>query len=79
MAVVKLKQKDIEEIVSNIVNEQYWNEETKPEGELEENPMEDSENQKVVELGLFKDDDGNLYVIDQNNPSQPRVVAATKK
>ena len=71
MSVIKLKQGDIENIVKNIVSEQVE--------VSEELPTDTTENQSVKELTLFQDSEGNLYALDDSDPTSPKVVATTKK
>jgi hypothetical protein len=82
MAIIKLKQSDIENMVKQtIVNEQYWNEETEAPME-EEAPLDQPEepgNQPAKTLSMMAGDDGNYYVVDWTNPDNPIVVAQTHK
>jgi hypothetical protein len=72
MAVIKLKQRDIEDIVKTLVNEQMGD---------AENPLdggEDVDNQPGVELTMMTDGNGNFFAVDLQNPNKPRIVAQTK-
>jgi hypothetical protein len=74
MAVIKLKQGDIERIVKTIVSEQF-------PGEKEEMPVDDvqaSDNQSGIELTMMVDPNGKYYAVDMSNPANPRVVATSK-
>ena len=75
MAVVKLKQTDIEKIVKTIVNEQYWTEEELPV----DDSSDDTDNQSGgPELTMMRDPNGKFYAVDMSNPKSPRIVASTK-
>lgn len=74
MAVIKLKQSDIENIVKTIVSEQTSTNQ-------EEVPVDDvqvTDNQSGVELNMMVDPNGKFYVVDMSNPENPRVVATSK-
>lgn len=73
MAVIKLKQKDIEKIVEKLVNEQQMS-----AGETPLDSTDDLDNQSPVELSMMMDKNGNYYVVDMKNPNNPRIVAQTK-
>lgn len=92
MAVIKLKQSDIENIVKQtIINEQYWGDGV----EMYENPTEEMEypieeeapmdqpdepgNQPVKTLSMMAGEDGNYYVVDWSDKSNPKIVAKTNK
>lgn len=72
MAVIKLKQKDIVNIVEKLVSEQMSNAET---------PLDntgDTDNQAPVELSMMMDKNGKFYAVDMKDPNNPRIVAQTK-
>lgn len=72
MAVIKLKQKDIVNIVEKLVNEQMSGAET---------PVDDTsdvDNQPPVELSMMMDKNGKFYAVDMKDPNNPRIVAQTK-
>ena len=85
MKVIKLKQSDVEEIVKqSVINENHWNEETDEIGEInEEDPLADDSGMEpqgpAKTLSMMAGDDGNYYVVDWSNPSDPKVVAQTHK
>lgn len=62
MKVVKLSAKELTEKVKKIINEQQEN---------EENP--ETEQGKPVALGT--DENGNFYVIDMDDPENPKLIA----
>jgi hypothetical protein len=72
MAVIKLKQKDIEKIVSTLVNEQMSDTETPIDNAV------DVDNQPGIELSMMMDQNGKFYAVDMKDPNNPRVVAQTK-
>jgi hypothetical protein len=72
MAVIKLKQKDIEKIVSTLVNEQMSDTETPVDNAV------DVDNQPGIELSMMMDQNGKFYAVDMKDPNNPRVVAQTK-
>lgn len=72
MAVIKLKQKDIEKIVSTLVNEQMSDTETPVDNSV------DVDNQPGIELSMMMDQNGKFYAVDMKDPNNPRVVAQTK-
>ena len=72
MAVIKLKQKDIENIVHKLVSEQMSGAETPISG------GEDVDNQSPVELSMMMDQNGNYYAVDMRDPNNPKIVAQTK-
>ena len=89
MGVIKLKQSDIENIVKQMVSEQLNpnKESIAHESEMEEQgtlyddfdtQIQPEELPEPIELGMFTDDDGNYFVVDQRNPNKPRVIASTK-
>jgi hypothetical protein len=72
MAVIKLKQKDIEKIVSTLVNEQMSDTETPVDNAV------DVDNQPGIELSMMMDQNGKFYAVDMKDPNNPRIVAQTK-
>jgi hypothetical protein len=73
MAVIKLKQSDIENIVKTIVSEQ-----TSTDQEIPVDDVQVADNQSGVELNMMVDPNGKFYVVDMSNPENPRVVATPK-
>ena len=71
--VIKLKQSDIEKIVSSVINEQQEFDDFDTKIQPEELP--DAE---YHELTLGQDDEGNYYVIDNAEGNSPKIVAKTK-
>jgi hypothetical protein len=72
MAVIKLKQRDIENIVKTLVNEQMGDAQTPLDG------GEDVDNQPGIELTMMTDGQGNYFAVDLKDPNNPKVVAQTK-
>jgi hypothetical protein len=73
MAVIKLKQSDIENIVKTIVSEQISTDQ-----EIPVDDVQVADNQSGVELNMMVDPNGKFYVVDMSNPENPRVVATSK-
>jgi hypothetical protein len=82
MAVIKLKQSDIENIVKKaVMREQY---DTGGSFDIlgEEEPMDQPDepgNQPVKTLSMMAGEDGNYYVVDWSDSSNPKIVAKTNK
>ena len=72
MAVIKLKQGDIERIVKTLVSEQMSDMETPVDNSA------DVENQPAVELSMMMDKNGKFYAVDMKDPNNPKIVAQTK-
>ena len=72
MAVIKLKQRDIVNIVEKLVNEQISEIET-PVADAPE-----ADNQAPVELSMMMDKNGKFYAVDMRDPNNPKIVAQTK-
>jgi len=71
--VIKLKQSDIEKIVSSVINEQQEFDDFDTKIQPEELP-----GAEYHELTLGQDDEGNYYVIDNAEGNSPKIVAKTK-
>lgn len=69
--VIKLKQSDIEQIVTNIINEQQFD-----DFDTQIQP-EELGDEGQVELMLGQDEEGNYYVM-KNDGGQPEIIAKTK-
>lgn len=72
MAVIKLKQGDIERIVKTLVSEQMSDMETPIDGSA------DVDNQPPLELSMMTDENGKFYAVDMRDPNNPKIVAQTK-
>ena len=72
MAVIKLKQRDIEKIVKTLVNEQMSDMETPVDNSA------DVDNQPPLELAMMTDQNGKYYAVDMRDPNNPKVLAQTK-
>ena len=74
MAVIKLKQSDLEKMVQKtIMNEEVWQEDS--ELPLDEEPVSGP----AKTLTMMAGEDGNYYVVDWSNPNDPKIVAQTHK
>jgi hypothetical protein len=71
--VIKLKQSDIEKIVSQVIKEQQEFDDFDTKIQPEELPGAEEH-----ELTLGMDDDGNYYVMSNADGEQPKVIAKTK-
>lgn len=71
--VIKLKQSDIEKIVSQVIKEQQEFDDFDTKIQPEELPGAEEH-----ELTLGMDDEGNYYVMSNANGEQPKVIAKTK-
>lgn len=71
--VIKLKQSDIEKIVSQVIKEQQEFDDFDTKIQPEELPGGEE-----YELTLGMDDDGNYYVMSNADGEQPKVIAKTK-
>jgi hypothetical protein len=80
--VIKLKQSDIEKIVSGILKEQEWKGSTNPEimqlGQMGPEEVSEEDDESSVELSLGQDEQGNFYVMKNTDGSNPEVLAKTK-
>jgi hypothetical protein len=71
--VIKLKQSDIEKIVSQVIKEQQEFDDFDTKIQPEELPGAEEH-----ELTLGMDDDGNYYVMSNADGEQPKVIAKTR-
>jgi hypothetical protein len=71
--IIKLKQSDIEKIVSQVIKEQQEFDDFDTKIQPEELPGAEEH-----ELTLGMDDDGNYYVMSNADGEQPKVIAKTK-
>jgi hypothetical protein len=71
--VIKLKQSDIEKIVTSVIKEQQEFDDFDTQIQPEEIPGGD-----YHELTLGQDDEGNYYVIDNAEGNSPKIVVKTK-
>jgi hypothetical protein len=78
MSVIKLKQSDIEKIVSNILKEGEFDDfDTKIQPEELPNDEEEM-NDPEVQLALGQDENGNFYVMSNVDGDKPEIEAKTK-
>jgi hypothetical protein len=70
--IIKLKQSDIEKIVTKVLKEQ----EEFDDIETKKQPEEFSTEEEELTLGMDKD--GNYYVLSNVGDGEPKIVAKTK-
>jgi hypothetical protein len=70
--VIKLKQKDVENIVLNVMMESKLNEQNT------ETPVDNSSDTSAIELTVGMDELGNYYIFKNGGTPQAKLVAKVK-